>query len=135
MSDVDERIAALRRRIDDADSRILELLNLRAEIVIEVGKAKAAQHLDFHVPQREEQIHAWYRIVTDALREHPDWLLVAKPHPLLRPRSRDCLLAREYLRSLPNRVVWLDPTEDIWAAIAAALPALSLLSLSPEESR
>ena len=58
MSDVDERIAALRRRIDDADSRILELLNLRAEIVIEVGKAKAAQHLDFHVPQREEQIHA-----------------------------------------------------------------------------
>ena len=58
MGEADERIAALRRQIDEVDSRILELLNRRAEIVIEVGKAKAAQQVDFHVPQREEQIHA-----------------------------------------------------------------------------
>jgi chorismate mutase/prephenate dehydratase len=58
MSETEDRIAALRRRIDAVDSQILDLLNRRADLVIEIGKAKAEERLAFHAPQREEQIHA-----------------------------------------------------------------------------
>ena len=49
-------IPELRKKIDEIDSEILKLLNQRAGVVIEVGKEKAKLDLDFHVPQREEQI-------------------------------------------------------------------------------
>lgn len=52
------RIPELRRQIDELDSQILELLNKRAEIVIKIGQEKARANLDFHVPQREEEIYA-----------------------------------------------------------------------------
>src|SRR5574341_2480604 len=52
------RIDDLRKKIDEIDSQILKLLNRRAELVIEVGRAKAEQNLDFHVTQREEEIYA-----------------------------------------------------------------------------
>ena len=52
------RIAEIRQRIDGIDSEILRLLNRRAELVLEVGRVKAEQNLDFHVPQREEEIYA-----------------------------------------------------------------------------
>lgn len=52
------RIPKLRKQIDELDSQILELLNKRAEIVIEIGREKAKEDLDFHVPQREEEIYA-----------------------------------------------------------------------------
>lgn len=49
-------IPELRKKIDEIDSEILKLLNKRAEAVIEVGKEKTKLEMDFHVPQREEQI-------------------------------------------------------------------------------
>jgi chorismate mutase/prephenate dehydratase len=49
-------IEELRRQIDAIDSRILELLNRRAEIVIQVGKEKAKENAAFHSPEREEEI-------------------------------------------------------------------------------
>ncbi len=52
------QIAELRRRIDQIDSEVLRLLNRRAELVLEVGRLKAEQNLDYHVPQREEEIYA-----------------------------------------------------------------------------
>lgn len=52
------RISELRKAIDEIDSQILRLLNRRAELVIEVGRLKAEQNLEYHVPQREEEIYA-----------------------------------------------------------------------------
>jgi chorismate mutase/prephenate dehydratase len=47
----------LRGAIDGIDDRILELLNQRAELVIEVGRLKSADQRDFHVPSREREIY------------------------------------------------------------------------------
>lgn len=47
----------LRRDIDAIDDRILELLNRRAELVIEVGRVKVEQKRDFHSPSREREIY------------------------------------------------------------------------------
>jgi len=52
------RILDLRKAIDEIDSQILRLLNRRAELALEVGRLKAEQNLDYHAPQREEEIYA-----------------------------------------------------------------------------
>lgn len=89
---------ALRQRIDALDSQILDLLNRRAELVIEIGKAKAEHRLDFHVPQREEQIHGR--------------LAAANPGPFptaaLRPVYREIISACLSLEH-PLRVAYLGP--------------------------
>jgi chorismate mutase/prephenate dehydratase len=50
-------IEDLRAGIDSVDDRIVELLNERARLVIEVGKLKSGSNLEFHVPGRERQIY------------------------------------------------------------------------------
>ncbi|KAF0215986.1 MAG: chorismate mutase / prephenate [Geobacteraceae bacterium] len=50
-------IKELRKEIDAVDDRILELLNRRAALVIEVGKLKRDDKGEFHVPSREREIH------------------------------------------------------------------------------
>jgi chorismate mutase/prephenate dehydratase len=50
-------IDELRRAIDAVDSRLLELLNERAELVIQVGRLKEADNREFHVPSREREIY------------------------------------------------------------------------------
>ncbi len=50
------KIEELRKKIDELDNRIVDLLNERARIVIEVGDIKKTQKLDFHAPARERQI-------------------------------------------------------------------------------
>jgi chorismate mutase/prephenate dehydratase len=52
MSDLKE----LRKKIDDIDLRILELLNKRAGIAIEIGKAKQDKKLSIYSPEREKEI-------------------------------------------------------------------------------
>ncbi|HKK01435.1 MAG TPA: prephenate dehydratase [Desulfuromonadales bacterium] len=47
----------LRNRIDAIDDQILDLLNRRAEVVVEVGHAKAGQSREFYVPSREHAIY------------------------------------------------------------------------------
>ncbi|HEY6839270.1 MAG TPA: chorismate mutase, partial [Geobacteraceae bacterium] len=47
----------LRHDIDAIDDRILELLNQRASLVIEVGRLKSGQKAEFHVPNREREIY------------------------------------------------------------------------------
>ncbi|MCB1042157.1 MAG: prephenate dehydratase [Acidobacteria bacterium] len=49
-------IAELRQKIDDIDDRILDLLNQRAGIVIEVGKIKTKAQQELYVPSRERTI-------------------------------------------------------------------------------
>ncbi len=47
----------LRKKIDGIDDRILDLLNERARVVLEVGKAKAGSSQQFYVPSREQAIY------------------------------------------------------------------------------
>jgi chorismate mutase-like protein len=45
-----------RRRIDEIDGKLLELLNERTRCVIEVGKIKKAQNVRIYDPEREREI-------------------------------------------------------------------------------
>ena len=47
-------LETLRARIDDVDHRIVELLNERAEVVVEIGKVKHATGQPIYVPAREK---------------------------------------------------------------------------------
>ncbi len=51
------KLDRLRKEIDAIDDRILDLLNERAKVVIEVGKAKAGNSQQFYVPGREQAIY------------------------------------------------------------------------------
>jgi chorismate mutase/prephenate dehydratase len=46
----------LRNKIDEIDRRILDLLNKRTEVVLEVGKTKQDKRLKIHSPERERSI-------------------------------------------------------------------------------
>ncbi len=56
MSD-EKNLELLRYDIDAVDDRILELLNRRAELVLEVGRLKSRENREFHVPSREREIY------------------------------------------------------------------------------
>lgn len=92
------RIADLRAKIDEIDSQILQLLNRRAELAIEIGRIKAEQNLTFHVPQREEEIYARLAAAN------------AGPFPsqALRPVFREVISACLSLEH-PLRVAYLGP--------------------------
>lgn len=51
-----QKIQDLRKKIDEIDEKLVDLLNERARIVIEVGDIKKNQKLDFHSPSREREI-------------------------------------------------------------------------------
>jgi chorismate mutase/prephenate dehydratase len=46
----------LRQRIDDIDARIVDLLNDRARVVVEVGKLKAQTNYPIYAPDREKAV-------------------------------------------------------------------------------
>jgi chorismate mutase/prephenate dehydratase len=52
-----EKLQALREKIDEVDSRLLELLNERAALVMDVGAIKKEKKSRFHVLEREEEIY------------------------------------------------------------------------------
>ena len=52
----DEKIKTLRQKIEAFDEEILRLLNERAKVVQELGKAKEKMKMDPYDPQREEEI-------------------------------------------------------------------------------
>lgn len=52
----EEKVKALRQKIDALDRQILRLLNERAEMAIRVGEAKKEIQGDFYNPQREDEI-------------------------------------------------------------------------------
>ena len=53
----DKDLHELRLQIDDIDNRILDLLNQRARVVLEVGSTKTDSQQDFYVPSREQSIY------------------------------------------------------------------------------
>lgn len=91
-------IEELRAKIDDVDDRILQLLNERSEVVLEVGRLKSGKNMEFHVPGRERQIY--------------ERLLKANPGPFpndaLKNIYREIISACLSLES-PMRVAFLGP--------------------------
>lgn len=51
-----EVLAELRQKIDDVDRRLIELLNQRAECVVEVGKLKRGTGIPIYAPHREAAV-------------------------------------------------------------------------------
>ena len=49
-------IADWRKRIDELDQKLVELLNQRAECAIEIGRLKRNTNLPVYEPDREKQI-------------------------------------------------------------------------------
>lgn len=49
-------VQVLRKQIDAIDRQVVELLNARATLAMEIGKAKAAEGMPVYDPQREEEI-------------------------------------------------------------------------------
>jgi len=54
--EINAKIEFLRQKIDSIDGQILQLLNQRAEVALEVGKVKSGCRMDPYNPQREEEI-------------------------------------------------------------------------------
>jgi len=52
----EDRIQSLRQEIDSLDDQILNLLNRRAQVALEVGRIKSELNRDPYHPQREEEI-------------------------------------------------------------------------------
>jgi monofunctional chorismate mutase len=53
---VEEQIVELRKRVDEIDQQIVELLNQRAEIVLKIRRLKSENQLPLYDPEREEEI-------------------------------------------------------------------------------
>jgi chorismate mutase len=45
-----------RRRIDEIDRKLVELLNERSQCALEIGKLKQAQNLPLYQPEREREV-------------------------------------------------------------------------------
>ena len=56
LTNPDVLLAPLRKRIDELDQQIIELLNERAKVVVEVGKVKKTGDNPIYVPERERQV-------------------------------------------------------------------------------
>jgi chorismate mutase/prephenate dehydratase len=51
-----EELKKLRKKIDEIDGEILDALNRRAEVVLEIAKIKRGTNARFHVPDREKEV-------------------------------------------------------------------------------
>jgi chorismate mutase/prephenate dehydratase len=91
-------IEQLRDSIDSIDNRIVELLNDRARVVVEVGKLKSGSNMEFHVPGRERRIYE--RLL--GLNSGPF------PNDALRSIYREIISASLALES-PMKVAFLGP--------------------------
>ena len=51
-------LSELRRRIDEVDKKLVELLNERSRCAIEIGKLKQAANIPLYQPERENEVIA-----------------------------------------------------------------------------
>lgn len=65
MSVPDKNVDGWRRKIDDIDRRLVELLNERSRCVVEIGRIKAATGDPLYQPDREKQV------LDGVVRENP----------------------------------------------------------------
>ncbi|HAI12663.1 MAG TPA: chorismate mutase [Phycisphaerales bacterium] len=55
-NDIQARLAPLREQIDVLDQQIIQLLNERAKVVVEVGEIKREQDSPIYAPEREQKV-------------------------------------------------------------------------------
>jgi chorismate mutase/prephenate dehydratase len=89
---------SLRRRIDELDRRIVELLNQRAQVVVQVGKAKRADGAPIYAPDREQAVLS--RVAQ--LNQGP------LPHKTLQAIYRE-LMSGSFVLERPLRIGYLGP--------------------------
>ena len=100
-------LQALRKSIDDLDKSIVELLNERAKVVVEVGKLKLADGTPIYAPDREQEV--LHRVIE--LNRGP------LPHTTLRAIYRE-LMSGSFVLEKPLRVAFLGP-EGSFSQLAA----------------
>ncbi|MHC4429133.1 MAG: chorismate mutase, partial [Planctomycetota bacterium] len=93
-----EALADLRRRIDEVDRRLVEVLSERARIVVEIGKAKRAGGTPIYAPHREVEV------LKRALAANPGPL----PDRTIEAVYRE-LMSGSFALELPLRVGYLGP--------------------------
>ncbi len=57
MNEIQAQLSKIRIAIDDVDAQVIELLNRRIQLAIEVGKIKQKGDAPFFAPERERQIY------------------------------------------------------------------------------
>jgi len=93
-----DELDSLRVRIDDVDRGLIELLNKRAELVVDVGRIKREAGLPIYVPNRESQV------LSKVLKMNPGPL----PGRAIEGVYRE-LMSGSFRLELPLRIGFLGP--------------------------
>ena len=94
-------LAGLRQQIDELDKRLVELLNARARIVVEVGKVKQTSGAPIYAPDRE-------KIVLQRIRKANKEIGGPLPDACLEAIYRE-LMSGSFALEKPLRIAFLGP--------------------------
>ena len=127
-----EPLQELREKIEQADREIVRLLNERAAVSIEIGKAKRAEGREVYDPSREAMVYRHLETLNDGILSEA----------ALRGIFREILSASRFLQT-PTTVVFLGPEASFshQAALAhfgggiAAIPAETIPEVFDEVER
>src|SRR5947209_5442468 len=97
----DDRLAPLRQQIDELDRKLVELLNARARIVVEVGKVKHLEGTPVYAPDRE-------KIVLERIRNANQAVGGPLPNSCLEAIYRE-LMSGSFALEKPLRIAYLGP--------------------------
>src|SRR5215831_375851 len=92
---------ALRQKIDELDHRIVELLNARARIVVDIGKVKHQSGTPVYAPDRE-------KIVLERIRQANKDVGGPLPNSCLEAIYRE-LMSGSFALERPMRIAFLGP--------------------------
>ena len=97
----DESLAPLRRQIDELDEKLVELLNARARIVVQIGKVKHLSNAPIYAPDRE-------KIVLEKIRRSNKAVGGPLPDSCLEAIYRE-LMSGSFALEKPLRIAFLGP--------------------------
>lgn len=98
---MNDPLAPLRQQIDELDQKIIELLNARARIVVEVGKVKHQSGTPVYAPDRE-------KIVLERIRKANRTVGGPLPDSCLEAIYRE-LMSGSFALEKPLRIAYLGP--------------------------
>lgn len=98
---MNDPLAPLRQKIDELDQKIVELLNARANIVVEVGKVKHQSGTPVYAPDRE-------KIVLERIRKANRTVGGPLPDSCLEAIYRE-LMSGSFALEKPLRIAYLGP--------------------------